>query len=192
MFKEIVQVGLSVKNEKKALDFYCNILGFKVMEKGMANENFSNKVLKIKNLNYIKVGKGNIIIELYVMPRDFEKGKWNHIAFSVNNIDDVYTSLLESKVRFISEPTVDETGEFKICFCKDFDGNLIKLVEKLGDSKGKRPKIKISNVAKTKQKIVEKAKSKNRVVSPSLSQRIKNKNRTISESEMNKDYNDAK
>ena len=192
MINKIVHVGLSVRNEKKALDFYCNILGFEVIEKGLVNENFSSKALKIKNLNYIKVGQKNLVIELYIMPRDFEKGKWNHIAFSVDNIDDVYTSLLDSKVRFISEPIVNETGELKICFCKDFDGNLIKLVEELGESKGKRPKIKISSVAKTRQKTVEKAKTKTRVVSPSLSQRMKGKNRTISESEMNKDYKDAK
>ena len=192
MLKEMVYVGLSVRNEKKALDFYCGILGFEVIEKGLVNENFSNKVLKIKNLNYIKVGNENLVIELYVMPRDYEKGKWNHIAFAVDNVDNVYKSLFESKVRFISEPTVDETGKFKICFCKDFDGNLIKLVERLGDKKGKRPEVKISNVAKTKQKIVEKAKSGKRIVSPSLSQRIKSKNRTISEEEVNKEYHDAK
>ena len=188
--RKLRHVGFSVKNEAKALYFYCNLLGFKVIGKEKLDENFSNKVLKIKNLDCVKLSKGNILLELYIMPRDFEKGRWNHISLEVDNIDTTYTTLLDSKIKFLSEPVVSPTGKYKLCFCRDCDGNLIELVEKLGVVGSKRPQIKVSKAPKNPSKSVEKPEK--RVVSPSLRQRINTKNKTISEAEVNKEYSESK
>ena len=113
MVENIRHVGFSVRDEEKALSFYCNLLGFKIVTKAKEDESLSYKLLKARNLNYIKLEKNGQLIELYVMPRDFEKGKWNHIALTVENIDEVYKTLSEEGVRFISPPTVDSDSKHK-------------------------------------------------------------------------------
>jgi len=183
--KEIRHVGFSVKNEEKALDFYCRLLGFKVIKKAKEDENFANKVLKTRNINYVKLIKGKQEIELYIMPRDYERGRWNHIALGVKNITELYTTLSEAGIRFISEPTIDPIGRHKLCFCQDPDGNLVELVEELAEKD--RPNITISK-RQEQQKIEQRQSSQ---PSPSLSQRIKIKRpatKEISEEELDKEY----
>lgn len=205
MVKEIRHIGFSVRNEEKALKFYCNLLGFKVVKKEKENENFAHKILKVRNIDYIKLEKDGQLIELYVMPKDCEKGRWNHIAFTVENIDDIYLALIEEKIKFISEPTIDTSGTHKLCFCRDYDGNLIELVEELG---GKRPVAKLNKGPQVKKHSQEKPEVKRvspnlqkrinerkpKQITPSLKQRIaktKGKEQTITETDLNKEYTDS-
>ena len=136
MIKNIRHYGFSVKDEEKALHFYCNLLEFKVFKKAKEDEDYIYKLLGIKDLTFIKLIKQTtneiIMLELYLLPNDNEKGKWNHIAFTVNDIDILYRKLLKKKVNFLSPPTYDSKKEHKLCFCRDYDNNLIELVEEIG------------------------------------------------------------
>jgi len=50
MVKNIRHIGFSIRNEEKALSFYRDLLGFKVVKKAREDENFINKILRVKNL----------------------------------------------------------------------------------------------------------------------------------------------
>lgn len=136
MIKHIRHYGFSVKDEKKALHFYCDLLGFKVFKKAKEDEDYIYKLLGIKDLTFIKLIKetktGLFMLELYLLPKDRKKGRWNHVAFTVGNIDKLYRRLKKEGIKFLSTPTYDSKKEHKLCFCRDYNNNLIELVEEIG------------------------------------------------------------
>jgi len=147
---EIRHVGISVTDEKKALFFYRDLLGFKVIEKTTEEPNYIKQVLKITNLVTIKLKDENDnILELYLMPRDKEKGRWNHIALTVTNLKDLYLKLITENIKFVSEPKTNPDKTVNICFCKDYDSNLLELVEQIA-------KPELVKISKRKAKISEK------------------------------------
>lgn len=152
MITNIRHYGISVKDEVKALHLYEDLLGFKIVKKDKEIENFVYKVLKIKHVTYIKLEKDGQLIELYIMPRDRERGKWNHIALTVDNIDNLYKELSDEKIIFISEPTIDPSGTHKLCFCRDYDGNLIELVQELKEKTHTNP-VSSDKIKATRKKI---------------------------------------
>ena len=55
----------------------------------------------------------------------------SHVAFTVENVDDIYKKLRGCGVLFNSIPTPSPDGYAKVAFCKDPDGTFIELVEVL-------------------------------------------------------------
>lgn len=134
-------VGIVVKDLEKQLFFYKDLLGLEVyysqVEKGIFLETilgFSGAEAKI-----YKLGKeGKTIIELLDFTEKYtiENKKINfsgitHFALTVEKIEYLYTNLVFNGIKFISSPKVSEDGKHKVCFCQDYDGNYIELVEKI-------------------------------------------------------------
>jgi catechol 2,3-dioxygenase-like lactoylglutathione lyase family enzyme len=142
MIKEVRHTGIVVDDLKKSLWFYKEKMGFKVFKSMDESGHFIDKILGMNNImvSTVKMALENgQMIELL----DFSSHKKNmlknsindigptHVAFTVNNIDEMYNDFLHDGVEFISAPEVSENGDVKVAFCKAPEGTYIELVELL-------------------------------------------------------------
>jgi len=142
MIKEIRHTGIAAYDLKKSLWFYKEKIGFEIFKHMNESGNFIDNILGIRNVMVTTVKmvlKNGQMIELL----DFSSHKKNilqrsinnigptHLAFTVDNIDEIYNDFLRDGVEFISTPKVSEDGGVKVVFCKAPEGTYIELVELL-------------------------------------------------------------
>jgi len=130
-----------VKNLNKSLKFYRDILGLKVYKTFTIKGKIPETALGVKGikLTYVKLRIPNqpkrspAIFELHYWhcPRMRHKKGYNHVSFTVKNIDREYKRLKKVGVKFISSPIKASHGRTKLCFAYDSDNNLIEFVEDL-------------------------------------------------------------
>jgi len=140
MIKEIRHTGIVVKNLDESLDFYSKKLGFHIVKKADESGPFINQILDLENVKVTTVKmmlNDSQMIELL----DFKTHKKNlkskqlcdigptHIAFTVENVDQIYEEFKENGVHFISQPAVSPDGYAKVVFCSAPEGTYIELVE---------------------------------------------------------------
>jgi catechol-2,3-dioxygenase len=132
-------VGIVVNDLQNMLHFYSEILGMDVISNELEEGHFLNKILGYNDIkgDIIKLGKDNkTIVELL----DFNKKEINsnktlikngftHFAITVSNVEELYDKLLQNNFFVISDPQVSVNKKFKVCFCKDPEGNFIEIVE---------------------------------------------------------------
>ena len=141
MIKGFRHTCVMIKDLEKSLRFYRDLIGLKLfkiitLEDGYADKIFNKKGLK---LTYAKLRSpyqsknSPPIFELHLWrkPKVTHRPGYNHISFTVKNLDGEYKRLKRSGVRFISKPVVTGDGKRKICFCFDPDNNLIEFIEDL-------------------------------------------------------------
>ena len=111
----------------------------------------------------------------------------------VKDIDTFYTKNAD-KIDFISAPVTNPQGTHKICFCKDFENNLIELVQTLEESEKVTPKItkrgkreKVVTPARQDVKMARRTRGK----LPPNPFKAKAK-QTISMKELNREYKEPK
>ena len=142
MVKEIRHTGIVVNDLKKSLWFYKEKIGFKVFKHMDESGPFIDKILGMKNINVTTVKmtlKNNQMIELldfYTHKKDILCNSINdigptHLAFTVDNLDEMYSDFLNDGVEFISNPEISPDGLAKVAFCKAPEGTYIELVELL-------------------------------------------------------------
>ena len=139
-------VGITVKNIEKSLKLYKNYFGFQIIwdkiEKGKFIDGLSGlnnvivRTVKLKDkkenivelLQYKSHQKNN---SLSINNRKINQISISHFAINVENLDDTYIELSKIGIKFNAKPAFSPDGGVKVCFCKDFDGNLIELVEEI-------------------------------------------------------------
>jgi catechol 2,3-dioxygenase-like lactoylglutathione lyase family enzyme len=135
--------GIVVSDAERSIDFYTNLLGFKIkkdmMESGDYIDNFS--ALKGVRVRTIKMAlKNGDMVELLWyethpeqpdMSRSITRIGCSHFAMTVENLDETYERLVDAGVQFNSPPQLSPDGFAKVTFCKDPDGSLVELVEEL-------------------------------------------------------------
>ena len=140
--KNIRHVGIVVDNLEKALHFYCDLLGFQVYKQEHQKGQWLFNLLGIKDLIYVKLKLENYqMIELYYFPtklddkdeitRQFSSGGFNHIAITVDNVEEVYEKLKKENLYIKNIPILDLSATHKLFFCRDYFGNLLEIVEEL-------------------------------------------------------------
>jgi catechol 2,3-dioxygenase-like lactoylglutathione lyase family enzyme len=130
-----------VKDLDRALEFYRDTLGLKVFKIVTIKGKYPEQVLNIKGieLTYAKLrtpGQSKnspAIFELHYWrkPKIRPRKGYNHMSFTVRDIDGVYKRLSKSGIKFISVPRKSPAGYTKVCFAYDPDNNLIEFVEDL-------------------------------------------------------------
>ena len=140
MIKEIRHTGIVVDDLKKSLWFYKEKMGFKVFKHMDESGHFIDKILGIRNImvTTVKMILGNgQMIELL----DFSSHKKNilqrsindigptHLAFTVDNLDRIYSDFTNDGIEFISTPEISQDGSVRVAFCKAPEGTYIELVE---------------------------------------------------------------
>ncbi|PKM78305.1 MAG: hypothetical protein CVU90_03325 [Firmicutes bacterium HGW-Firmicutes-15] len=126
---ELAHLGIVVKNCDRSTDFYGRILGCTVID------SIANEELKIV---YLQSGALTIELLEYLVPPSSprEAGTFDHLAFSVPNIQAAIARLNEQGVEFLSgSPRLAMNGK-KIIFFTGPDGERIELLEKRAEEPG--------------------------------------------------------
>ncbi|MFL2713262.1 MAG: VOC family protein [Gammaproteobacteria bacterium] len=133
-------VGLIVKDIDKSYELYRDILGFipKVdqIEKGEFYEHLTGLVSGVARTSkcYSEDGTCIELIEYQSQLSDdrhknLTSDGFNHIALNVNDLDSLHEKLIGIGIEFINEPKLNPEKTAKVAFCKDFEGNLLELVQ---------------------------------------------------------------
>ena len=140
-------IGITVVDMAKMQNFYCNLLGCKVLktmeESGEVIDNFSGLKGVEVTTTKMELPEGGVIELLkYHSPKGNDVSLQNiykkiiqigisHYALSVNDLDSLYESLIKEGISFFYEVQTSPDGNVKIAFCRDPEGNILELVEKL-------------------------------------------------------------
>lgn len=140
MIKNVRHYGIVTKNLEKALFFYVEILGFtKIKEELLGNEYCIKLFGRNHNLKYTKlhINKNQPLLEIYYFDRKFSPldfvdiDQFHHIAFTVENLNKIYKKLQKHNIDCEGELVTNKESKCKILLCRDFDRNLIELVEEI-------------------------------------------------------------
>jgi catechol 2,3-dioxygenase-like lactoylglutathione lyase family enzyme len=117
------------------------MLGLKVLKILTVKGKYPETILNIKGikLTYVKMRsprqpKNNPpVFELHYWqhPKISPVKGYNHVSFTVEDLDYEYKRLSKSGVKFISPPVKTPYTSTKVCFAYDPDSNLIEFVEEL-------------------------------------------------------------
>jgi len=139
MVRSFRHVCVVVNDINKSLKFYRDILGLKVAKVQTIEGKYPETVLNVKGikLTYVKMHDpaqprlSPPVFELHCWrrPKITSKKGYDHISFTVKDIDREYERLAMLGVKFISRPTKAPDAKTKICFGYDPDGHLIEFVE---------------------------------------------------------------
>ena len=133
-------VGLIVTSIDESYKLYRDVFGFiprvDQIEKGDFYEHLTGLKEGIARTSKC-YSKDETCIELieYQSQDSIKRNKeltsdgFNHIALNVDSLDDVHKKLLEIGIEFINEPKFNDERTAKVAFCKDFEGNLLELVQ---------------------------------------------------------------
>jgi len=141
MITGVHHVGIIVSNLEKALEFYGDILGAKLLFREEAGPDYLEKGVGIKDASakmaVIKVGPGTLELIEYINPRTEAEGLRPcdvgtfHLALGVDDIDKTVEELQKRGVEFTSAPNISG-GEFEgwvWAYFKDPDGHQLEVVE---------------------------------------------------------------
>ncbi len=136
-------VGIVTSNLKSSINFYRNILGFKIVKQMKETDPSLSKLMKLKKVKVTTVkmiSKENGMIELlnWETPKSKEKvscRKLNllgltHFALTVKDLDRLYKKL-KNKINFLSKPEFSPDKKVKLVFCKSPEGVFIEMVQQL-------------------------------------------------------------
>ena len=137
-------IGITVSDVEKSLKLYRDYFGFTVVwdqiEEGQFIDGLTG-VSKVK-VRTVKLKAKEGMIELLQYFSHPGKNTQNfidkitkigcsHFALTVENLDDTYIELTNLGLLFNKEPKTSPDGNAKVCFCRDFDGTLVELVEEI-------------------------------------------------------------
>lgn len=143
MMKAIRHIGIVVSDLDKALYFYRDLLGLKIVKDMNESGDYIDKISDLKGVQVRTVkmaaDDGNLIELLFYsshLDRSDKKRPINqfgcsHVAFTVENLDEEYKRLTQAGIGFSAPPQHSPDGYAKVTFCKDPDGSHIELVEVL-------------------------------------------------------------
>lgn len=138
--RSLSHVGLTVSNFEKAVKWYYDMFGFRLISEQVLQEEQVNNLYplyKLKNteihLGFLRAPKGGVV-EIFEFSNSLpeEQVIWNkpgltHMTYDVKNIKKWYNELKRKGVEFFSEPQQTDGTEW--VFLKDPDGNLIELID---------------------------------------------------------------
>ncbi|HEX9722253.1 MAG TPA: VOC family protein [Candidatus Paceibacterota bacterium] len=144
MIKAVRHFGIVTNDMEKALHFYRDLLGLQIKRDMQEEGEFIDTILGLKGVKVRTVKmvaqNGDTLVELLEYASHKGKKRENyeifdlgasHVAFTVENVDEVYNKLRENGIRFTCPPKVSVDGKAKVTFCFDPDGVPIELVEEL-------------------------------------------------------------
>lgn len=141
MSKAIRHTGIIVTDMEKALDFYRDLLGLKVVLDKEQEGEFFAKLLALSDVRMrlvmLEADDGNKVelFQFHSHPRK-APGKvetcdigCSHVAFEVDDVDKLYEDLSRRGLRFNCAPLVSPDGYARVVYCHDPDGTIIELVQ---------------------------------------------------------------
>lgn len=140
LIRGVRHFGIVCKDIKKSLKFYKDFLEMEVIQDFWDNSDYINEVTDINNANVhmikLKANDGTILelLDYVTHPTELlEQKVYNvgatHLAFQVDDIEEVKNNLEKKGVTFLSKPVLSSEGIAKVCFCFDPNNIRIELVE---------------------------------------------------------------
>jgi catechol-2,3-dioxygenase len=139
---EMRHVGIVVNNLQKNLDFFVNVLGFRIFKKMNEKGKYIDSILNLKKADVITVkikAPDSSLIELlkfknYRTLNNSKKIYTNgltHISFTVKDLEKAFKFLKKKKIKFYSTPQVTPDGSAKVVFCRGPENLILELVQVL-------------------------------------------------------------
>jgi len=140
--KNFRHIGIVSYDISNSLNFYCNLLDFKIEKRSIEKPDFIKNILDFNNpveLETIKLSNNNqIYIELlnFKNQGDLNLKKINdfgitHFALTIHNSDNLYKTLIENNYKVLSRPFLNAEKTAKVFFVVAPDNVYIELVEVL-------------------------------------------------------------
>ena len=142
--KAIRHFGIVVQDMGKSLHFYRDLLGLQIKRDMQEEGEFIDAILGLQNVKVHTVKmisqNGDTLVELLEYTSHKGKRRENyeifdlgasHVAFTVENAEEVYKKLKEQDVEFTCSPQISPDKKAKVMFCFDPDGVPVELVEEL-------------------------------------------------------------
>jgi catechol 2,3-dioxygenase-like lactoylglutathione lyase family enzyme len=150
MIKAVDHINIVVSNLQRSVDFYTQLLGFTILRKAHLEGEWIERIVGLKDVSadvvYIVAPEGEPRIELlsYASPRGVALPLnslpntigLRHIAFRVDDIQNLYATLKDAGVHLLGEPVTVPTGVIKhdagqktLLYFTDPDGVLLELAE---------------------------------------------------------------
>ena len=140
----IRHTGLVIRDLEKSLSFYCGMLGLALWKRAREEGPFIEKLVGIPGVSLewvkLKTGDGSLVelIQYHSHPDQKTIGNTasnqlgcSHAAFTVKNLEKLYTKLCNKGIHCNSEPLIAPDGKAKVLYCHDPDGIILELVEEL-------------------------------------------------------------
>ena len=141
MIKALRHVGLVVNDLNSALNFWRDIMGFKVIRRLEEKGEIIDKILGLKNVDVttikLSAPDGNVL-ELLRFNSHRSRSNWSgspystgltHIALTVQDMERTCQRLKKAGVTFPAEPQLSADGNVKVIYATGPEGVLIELVE---------------------------------------------------------------
>jgi len=143
MIIAIRHTGLVVRDLKRALHFWCEVLGFKVVKHMDESGPHIDAMMGLRDVRVttakLAAPDGNLI-ELLHFHSHPDQPQWNgtpystgftHVALTVVDLDQVILKLSNEGVSFPAPPQLSPDGYAKVIYAKGPEGVLLELVELL-------------------------------------------------------------
>ena len=133
--------GIVVKNMEDSMNFYCDLLGHKVIVDFTEEGKYFDDLIGMNEAKARVVKAGlpdKTFVELIqFLNHDYYQKEFtgfnfrgvNHICFTDDDIEDTHSRLVENGIKFITRPLASDFDPVKTCFCYDPDGTLVQFVE---------------------------------------------------------------
>jgi catechol 2,3-dioxygenase-like lactoylglutathione lyase family enzyme len=136
-------VGIVVDDMELQRKFYEQLLGLECYYDQVESGEWLHSILKCGQstcAHIVKLGKNNAtMVELLHFNEWVYRDNGNakgynevgitHMALTVKNLEGLYRAMEREKVHFISPPHRSPDDKVNVCFCHDYEGNLVELVE---------------------------------------------------------------
>lgn len=135
--------GVVVSDLNRALEFYRDVLDFKVQVQMDESGPFISQILgfveaRVTTVKMTAPDGGMLELLKFDSPREAGSSDnqlnargWTHIALTVGDLDGLYEKLGRLGVAFTTKPLVSPNGKAKVTFCRDPEGNFLELVQEL-------------------------------------------------------------
>lgn len=133
-------VGIVSSNISESLNFYCDLLDFKIEKKTIENPEFIKIILNLDckvKLETFKLSKNNqIYLELLNFKNAFGSNSKRitdigitHFALTIRDSLSLHKKIIKNGYTALSEPTMNEDGSVRVFFVIGPDNVYIELVE---------------------------------------------------------------
>lgn len=141
MISAIRHTGLVVADLDRALHFWCDVLGFKVVKQMDESGPYIDAMMGLRDVRVttakLAAPDGNLI-ELLCFHSHPDQSRWNgtphttgftHIALTVDNLTQLVLKLTQEGVSFPAPPQHSPDGTVKVIYAQGPEGVLLELVE---------------------------------------------------------------
>jgi len=141
MISAIRHTGLVVADLERALHFWCDVLGFKVVKQMDESGPHIDAMMGLRDVRVttakLAAPDGNLI-ELLRFHSHPDQPRWDgtpystgftHIALTVDDLDQLVSKLTKEGVSFPAPPQRSPDGYAKVIYAKGPEGILLELVE---------------------------------------------------------------